>query len=229
MYYNLQQKQKRKVWRWDWWRGDQSALRPREQHRPPPPPRPPRPRRRPDARGRGRGYARTYISLGENCHPREYIKHGLNISKRMGYLTCPFDLCVTSFDALYKCLDTDFKYFFDELRLIDGSNSAGNRENCGAGGKNITNKYGIVFNHEGSTHSHLFKEGKNDDFFYIRNNFAQFRARYINRINNFNNYIKHSKQVTFIVYKSNKNKRFPILQQMLKNKYKHLDIDYIYL
>jgi hypothetical protein len=29
----------------------------------------------------------------------------------------------------------------------------------------------MIFNHEGTTHSHLFKEGKNDDMFYIRNKY----------------------------------------------------------
>ena len=40
---------------------------------------------------------------------------------------------------------------------------------------NITNFYNIVFNHEGSTHSHLFNIGKNDDLFFIRNNFEEFK------------------------------------------------------
>lgn len=174
-------------------------------------------------------YDNIYISLGRNCAPREYIKYTLKMSKSTGYLTCPFDLCQTNFDALYKCLDTDFKYFFDDLCLIDGINAAGNRSKCGMGRKNITNKYGMIFNHEGSTHSHLFKEGKNDDFFYIKNNFAQFRARYSNRINNFYHYIENSKKVTFVVYKLDKDVRFSKLQRMLKTKYKHLDIHYICL
>ncbi len=63
---------------------------------------------------------------------------------------------------------------------------------------NITNAYCMIFNHEGSTHSHMFIEGKNDDEYYIRNNFEKFRERYTNRINNFRNYINSSDEIVLI-------------------------------
>lgn len=170
-----------------------------------------------------------YISLGRNCNPRIYITRILGISKNKGYLTCPFDLCQTSFDSLYACLETDFKHFFDNLSLINGPNAKGDRSKCGMGNKNITNHYKIVFNHEGSTHSHMFKEGTNDDLYYIRNNFEQFRKRYEARINNFKYYMENSKKVTFVVHELNKNILFPKLKELINNKYKNIDINYLFI
>jgi hypothetical protein len=125
-----------------------------------------------------------YVSIGTNCAPRGYIKHNLNLSKQNGYLSCPFDLCVSPSIGIIKAIDTDFISFF-ELFVIDGENADGDRSRAGPGMRNITNSYGIVFNHEGATHSHLFAAGKDDDDFYIRDDFAQFRARYAARIENF--------------------------------------------
>jgi hypothetical protein len=56
----------------------------------------------------------------------------------------------------------------------------------------------MIFNHEGSTHSHLFKEGKNDDEFYIRDDFKKFKERYSVRIKNFLNYIEENNEIIFI-------------------------------
>lgn len=97
------------------------------------------------------------------------------------------------------------------------------------GNKNITNHYKIVFNHEGSTHSHMFKEGTNDDLYYIRNNFEQFRKRYEARINNFKYYMENSKKVTFVVHELNKNILFPKLKELINNKYKNIDINYLFI
>ena len=141
-----------------------------------------------------------YISIGSNCSPRTYIKNQLGITKGNGYLTGPFDLCVSPFNALYKCIDTDFEYFFDDLSLIPGPNAPGNRSNAGTGLLNITNSYGFIFNHEGPSHSHLFNEGKNDDNFYCRDDFKQFKLRYERRINNFNNYINNHDVITIVMY-----------------------------
>lgn len=44
------------------------------------------------------------LSLGRNCEPRGYLKATYNLSKKNGYKSSPFDLCVTSADALYKLL-----------------------------------------------------------------------------------------------------------------------------
>jgi hypothetical protein len=142
----------------------------------------------------------VYISLGVNCSPRIHIKR-MGYSRATGYKTCPFDLCITPFSGLKKCLETDFVHFFEDLRVIPGSNASGNRTLCGDGGLNINNSYGMIFNHEGSTHSHLFSKGRNDDEYYIRNDFTEFRNRYQTRINNFKEYIRCSDDVIFVFSK----------------------------
>lgn len=48
-----------------------------------------------------------YISIGWQCRPRQYIKEALNLTRNNGYKSCPFDLCMTSVESLYKCIETD--------------------------------------------------------------------------------------------------------------------------
>lgn len=91
----------------------------------------------------------------------------------------------------------------------------------------ITNHYNIIFNHEGSGHSHLFNIGKNDDLFYIRNNFEKFKERYTQRINNFRNYINNYDNIIFIHKKDDRSNNYnpTILINLLKDKYnKHIKI-----
>lgn len=112
------------------------------------------------------------------------MKHHFGLTKQGGQPSCCFDLCVTPFSALISAIEDDFAHFFD-LLIVDGTNAEGDRSKAGEGGRNIANAYGMTFNHEGSTHSHLFAEGKNDDEFYIRDDFAKFRQRYAARVQNF--------------------------------------------
>jgi len=138
------------------------------------------------------------ISLGRNCNPRVHIKNKFNLSKNNGYKSCVFDLCITSYESLCSILENNFKNFFDDLKIISWNNAPGNRKLAGTGLTCITNKNGVIFNHEGACHSHLFAEGKNDDEFYTRNNFKEFKKRYTSRISNFRNYCKKSNEITFI-------------------------------
>ena len=172
-----------------------------------------------------------YISLGYNCDPRIYMKNDLHITMADGYLTGPFDLCITKFDALYSCIETDFKFFFDDLKLIPGSNADGDRSLCGPGGMNITNYYNIIFNHEGSTHSHLFNTGKNDDLFYIQNNFEEFKKRYTARIENFKNYVNTFDKIIFLIKQCPGDDvyDFSKLSSLLKEKYTGKDVTVLML
>jgi hypothetical protein len=160
-----------------------------------------------------------YISLGYNCDSRMYIKNKLNLTKQNGYKTCPFDLCITSFESLCKCIETDFQHFFDDLKLIPWECAGGRNINDLKNKHAIQNQYNIIFNHEGSGHSHLFNEGKNDDLFYIRNNFEKFKERYLIRINNFREYIKNYDNIIFIHKNNNANYNPKRLIQLLKIKY----------
>lgn len=166
------------------------------------------------------------ISIGYNCTPRIFIKHVYNISKNDGYKTCPFDLCITNYDGLVRCIEEDFANFFTNLQLIYGQNAEGDRSLCGPGFTNITNSYGLVFNHEGSTHSHLFLDGKNDDDYYIRNDFEKFKERYVQRIQNFRNYLKTYNKIDFL-YQNYENFNTEYFTKMIEARYGPKDINFI--
>ena len=130
---------------------------------------------------------------------------------------------------MIDCIESDFQSFFEELRLTAGMNADGDRTHCGVGGMNITNSYNIVFNHEGSTHSHLFSEGNNDDFFYIKHDFENFRKRYVKRIENFQNYINNYNTIHFVYTLDYPDEILYIdkLKQLLSIKYKNKTIHFL--
>jgi hypothetical protein len=171
-----------------------------------------------------------YISLGYNCYPRECIKYSFALNKENGYLTCPFDLCITPFDSLYDCIETDFKYFFDNLRLTPDLVEGQDITNCNIHSKFIINYYNIIFNHESAIHSNLFKISRDDDLFYIRNNFEEFKKRYSQRIENFRYYINNYDNITFI-YKNcdnsdkNNENNLEKLKDLLHKKYNNKNIN----
>ena len=159
--------------------------------------------------------------------PQNIFKIFFNLSKINGYNSCPFDLCITSEESLYKTLATNFNDFFDDLKIIPGSNAKGNRENAGPGLTNITNKNGIIFNHEGAGCSHLFKNGKDDDLFYTRNNFNEFKKRYSSRILNFKNYCRNFDEIIFI--HNHKNLNEDIIKNLIIKFYRKKNIKFISL
>ena len=166
-----------------------------------------------------------YISLGRNCTPRITIKNRFGFSKKRGYLSLPFDLCITRFDSLCEILENDFSTFFDGLKIIKWPNADGDRTLAGPGNTCIRNKAGIIFNHEGAGHSHLFKDGTNDDEFYTKNNFKNFRIRYSKRIQNIQNIFKKANVVTFVYTGDNFNEN--IIENIIKKKYNIKSINFI--
>lgn len=91
-------------------------------------------------------------------------------------------------------VQNDFEGFFDGLKLVGGENAVGDRRSAGPGNLNISNSLGMIFNHESSTHSHMFRDGKNDDQYYTSDNFKRFRQRYDRRIQNWRKQFQlHSK------------------------------------
>jgi len=140
----------------------------------------------------------AYICAGGNCNPRMYLTRILGVSRAGGYGTLPFDLCITTFESIRACIETDFSEFFKDLRLIPGNNPYGDRSKAGPGLQSITNAYGMEFNHEGPSHSHLFAEGTNDDDFYVRNDFEKFQERYLRRIENFRKLLAAHDNITIV-------------------------------
>lgn len=85
----------------------------------------------------------------------------------------------------------------------------------------------FFFNHEGSGHSHLFKEGTNQDNFYTKNNYKEFKKRYNNRISNFKNYCKYANTITFI--HNHKIIDETLIKNIITNKYGKKTIKFISL
>ena len=62
----------------------------------------------------------------------------------------------------------------------------------------------MIFNHEGSSHSHLFNnENKDDDEYYTRNDFKIFKEKFSNRILNFRNYLNEYNEIIFVYTEDN--------------------------
>jgi hypothetical protein len=64
----------------------------------------------------------------------------------------------------------------------------------------------------------MFQEGRNDDEFYIRNNFEKFKERYEKRIKNFRDYLENEKEIIFIFH-SYTDEQIKILNELLSKRY----------
>lgn len=143
------------------------------------------------------------ISLGWNCESAiKSVNIGIRKRKIDGYLTCPFDECITNYDGIILCIKEDFKYLCDisYLQVIPAKFSTGG---VIKGEKLLYNtRYNFIFNHESPDHANLYISqkwagGKNH---YIANNFALFIERYTRRISNFRSYIRNEKNaITFVI------------------------------
>jgi hypothetical protein len=52
------------------------------------------------------------ISLGSDCLPAAWGKYkDFRETKSTGYLTCPFDLMVSNYEGVVKCIHDDFTHF----------------------------------------------------------------------------------------------------------------------
>ena len=151
------------------------------------------------------------ISLGWRCEAAEIgVQYNLRQIKKDGYKTCPFDLGVTNYIGVCKCIEDDFKYFLDpnylELRLepklkkILGDNQTEDQYWI------YNSYYNFAFNHESPGHANLYlhenwKDGINH---FVNNNFEKFIERYNNRINNFRYYLSlENIHINFILLRYN--------------------------
>lgn len=166
------------------------------------------------------------ISLGWNCSgASDGTKLGLRNIKENGYKTCPFDMMISNYIGICKCIEDDFKYFCDPqyLELRQGPLNSKHIPNQKDEEMWIYNTYyGFAFNHEAPGHGDLFLSerwigGVNH---FVENNFENFIKRYTNRINNFRNYLNECDYINFILWRYNS---IPYeLVDILKNKYPNL-------
>jgi hypothetical protein len=126
------------------------------------------------------------ISLGWSCNSAIHgVDNGIRKRKADGYMTCPFDEMITNYKGIIDCLNDDFQYFYDEsyINIIQVNENEQSIENT---------KYNFIYNHESPGHADLYikeewPEGINH---FINNNYLHFKKRYLDRINNFRNYLR---------------------------------------
>lgn len=131
------------------------------------------------------------ISLGNVCNSAQWgVRKNFRKRKEEGYNTCPFDLMVSNYKGIVKCIKEDFKYFCDTNYLVLKNNDLYNTY------------YNFNFNHESPYHGNLYltenwPEGPNH---FVNNNYLHFIERYNNRIQSFRNYLNDpNNTIIFII------------------------------
>jgi hypothetical protein len=173
------------------------------------------------------------ISLGWNCNGAIHgVKTGIRLSKKNGYLTCPFDEMVSNLSGIIKCIEDDFKFFCDinYLKLKEVQSVYDNKltENI------IQNTYyKFLYNHESPGHANLYLTQQWDGGInhYIDNNYYNFIKRYKKRIENFNNYLNNEENyIIFILHGYDKNsENIKKLDNLIKIKYPNLKYEFYFL
>jgi hypothetical protein len=148
------------------------------------------------------------ISLGWNCSAaQDGLRLGLRNTKANGYSTCPFDMMVSNYVGVCKCIEDDFKYFCDpeHLKLIDAPDMTSHFPNQKLGEKWIVNTYyNFVFNHESPYHGNLYLNEKwNGPNHFVDNNFENFIKRYEARISAFRDYLAGDNFINFVLWRYN--------------------------
>lgn len=154
------------------------------------------------------------ISLGNRCATSIWgVANNFRETKENGYLTCPFDLCVTNYKGIIDCINDDFVHFTDPnyLSLEYYGYQDIHVDNAFPEQLLIYNKkYNFCFNHESPYHADLFsienQNWPNGPTHYIDNNFQLLIERYNKRIQNFRNYlIDPNNYITFMIKLDNPN------------------------
>jgi hypothetical protein len=151
------------------------------------------------------------ISLGWRCESAIYaVNNKIRKIRDEGYLTCPFDICVTNYIGLCKCIEDDFKYFCDtsylvlkkepKLKKILGENQTEDQYWI------YNSYYNFAFNHESPGHGDIYLKEKWEGGInhFTSNNFEKFIERYTKRINNFRHYLSlKNTRINFVILRYN--------------------------
>ena len=165
------------------------------------------------------------ISLGWNCSAaQDGLKLGLRDTKQNGYKTCPFDMMVTNYIGVCKCIEDDFKFFCDPnyLELRPAPIMSPHIPNQIDNEMWVFNSYyNFFFNHESPYHGKLYlNEQWSSPNHFVENNFQRFIERYERRINNFRTYMAESELINFILWRYNSSPTE--LLEIIKRKYPNL-------
>lgn len=141
------------------------------------------------------------ISLGWNCWSAMWgVHNGYREMRSNGYKTCPFDMMVTNYDGMVRCIGNKLADLTDPEQLSIVKIPLYSIHNPG---QNLIfqNKYKFWFNHESPGHADLYiKEGWAGGInHYVDNNYALLRERYDYRVSNFLSYVNSGERITFII------------------------------
>lgn len=142
------------------------------------------------------------ISLGYNCRTTSTcVDRGWRQTKSNGYKTCPFDLCISTYEGVVACIRDKFEGFTDPAHLKLQTVPADILQSKGDEELVYNTKYGFVFLHESPGHADLYKteQWPNGKYHFVANNWALFRERYAHRIQAFHEYIHSGQQVRFVI------------------------------
>jgi hypothetical protein len=165
------------------------------------------------------------ISLGWNCEAAvRSVELKIRDTKKNGYTTCPFDICLTNYEGVILCINEDFKYFCDPayLKLIPTRFSTGGLKE---GELLLVNtRYKFIFCHEspGCANLYIIENWQGGINHFIDNNYKLFIERYNARIENFRNYLKND-EVHFVIVKQNDD--LSRLKETISEKYPQLKFD----
>ena len=150
------------------------------------------------------------ISIGWRCDAAVLgVEFGLRDTKQKGYLTCPFDICVSNYIGVCKCIGDDFKYFCDPQYLVLKKEPRLNHILCSRQTEDqyfiYNTYYNFAFNHESPGHGNLYltENWAGGINHFVNNNFEKFIERYNNRINNFRSYLNSGLHVNFLLLRYN--------------------------
>lgn len=144
----------------------------------------------------------TAISIGNRCASAQYRTDHFNLTKALGYKTCPFDLMFSTLSGVIDCLNTDFKFFCDpKLLQVNHLGMEDNHERFLIEHKLYKN---WQFNHEsvepGKYGPELSQHWDEGPYTFVHNNFEKFIERYERRIANFKYYCESGYYVDFILF-----------------------------
>lgn len=151
------------------------------------------------------------ISLGWRCGAAMFaVEKNIRGTRKEGYMTCPFDIGVTNYIGICKCIEDDFKYFCDlkyltlrkepKMKKILGENQTEDQYWI------YNTYYNFTFNHESPGHGNLYLAEcwENGINHFVDNNFEKFIERYTNRINNFRHYLSlENTIINFAIFRYN--------------------------
>jgi len=130
------------------------------------------------------------ISLGRSCLPAAWGVHwNYRDTKENGYTTCPFDMMITNYKGIVKCIAEDFVNYTNPSFLTY------DREGI------YNSYYDFVFTHEAPGHADLYitENWKGGINHFIDNNYEKLTERYDARINNIRKYLHGNNDITFIL------------------------------